>query len=246
MTKSSLQAKPQFSNRHLFLQIYDHFVDLIASGEWPVDRPIDSESDLGVALGCSPGTVRKALDKLEAEGLVTRRQGRGTFITDQCSDALVMRFTNLRINNGQRVTGLIESYECQVELANADEKPRLRLCDVDRVFRCVRLRQLNGRRFMYETVVISQRLMPGLTQEDFSNPRVGSVGARRHNMLVGKADERLSIALADSAVAHALGVAVNEPLLRLDRVIYSLNGKPLEWRVALCHLHDEYYMVDML
>ncbi len=246
MLKSSIKTKPQFANRHLYEQIRDHFVELIASGEWQADRPIDSETDLADSLGCSVGTVRKALDTLEAEGLVTRKQGRGTFIADHSSEALSMRFSNLRIGNGQRVCGLVATCDVVVDVATVDERRWLGLGEQDRVFRATRIRELHGRRFMYETVVISQRQMPLLVEADFSNPRVAAIGARRHNMLAGKAEERVSIAAASGIVAEALGIKVGDPLLLLDRVMFCINGKRLEWRVALCSLHDKYYMADII
>lgn len=42
-----------------------------------------SETTLSQEFGLARGTVVKALDALEEEGLVTRVQGRGTFVRDQ-------------------------------------------------------------------------------------------------------------------------------------------------------------------
>jgi DNA-binding GntR family transcriptional regulator len=42
-----------------------------------------SEATLTQEFGLARGTVVKALDALEQEGLVTRVQGRGTFVRDQ-------------------------------------------------------------------------------------------------------------------------------------------------------------------
>jgi hypothetical protein len=34
-------------------------------------------------------------------------------------------------------------------------------------------------------------------------------------------------------------------LLKLDRLIFGLDGDPVEWRVALCDLRNEYYAAQM-
>ena len=46
-------------------------------------------------------------------------------------------------------------------------------------------------------------------------------------------------------VANALKVAEGTPLLKLDCVVYAIDGRPIEWRVARCHLRDNHYMAEM-
>ena len=35
------------------------------------------------------------------------------------------------------------------------------------------------------------------------------------------------------------------PLLKLDRIVYAIDGRPIEWRVASCHLRDMHYMTEV-
>jgi len=67
----------RFSTRPLYLQVRDALGERIAGGEWKPSTAIPNEGDLARQFGVSPGTMRKALDLLEAERLLTRRQGRG-------------------------------------------------------------------------------------------------------------------------------------------------------------------------
>ena len=52
---------------------------LLIARELPADGRLPTERALTVRLGVGRRAVRRALDALEAEGLVWRRQGRGTF-----------------------------------------------------------------------------------------------------------------------------------------------------------------------
>jgi GntR family transcriptional regulator len=54
----------------------------IESGELPAGRVMPSETTLSQEYGLSRGTVVKALDSLERDGLVERIQGRGTFVVE--------------------------------------------------------------------------------------------------------------------------------------------------------------------
>jgi DNA-binding transcriptional MocR family regulator len=49
----------------------------------PAGRVIPSEATLSQEYGLSRGTVVKALDALERDGLVRRVQGRGTFVSER-------------------------------------------------------------------------------------------------------------------------------------------------------------------
>jgi len=54
--------------------------ELIRLGAVGVDGKLPTERDLCARFGISRRAVRRALDALEAEGLVWRRQGKGTFV----------------------------------------------------------------------------------------------------------------------------------------------------------------------
>jgi GntR family transcriptional regulator len=64
----------------LWRQLADLLRAQIESGELPAGRVMPSETMLSQRHGVARGTVVKALDALEREGLVERIQGRGTFV----------------------------------------------------------------------------------------------------------------------------------------------------------------------
>jgi GntR family transcriptional regulator len=37
-------------------------------------------------------------------------------------------------------------------------------------------------------------------------------------------------------------VANGTPLLRIERVTFTIDERPVEWRVSLCHLRRAYYL----
>ena len=64
----------------LWRQLADILRSKIESGELPAGRVMPSENTLSQEYGLARGTVVKALDALETDGLVVRVQGRGTFV----------------------------------------------------------------------------------------------------------------------------------------------------------------------
>jgi GntR family transcriptional regulator len=61
-------------------QIVDILVDKIRKGKYPPDSPLPPENQLASEFDVSRTTIRGAFDRLEAMGLIARRQGVGTFV----------------------------------------------------------------------------------------------------------------------------------------------------------------------
>lgn len=67
--------------RNPYEQVADILRARILSGELAPDTQIPSEPDLQAEFVVARGTVRKAIGRLKAEGLLVTTMGRGTFVT---------------------------------------------------------------------------------------------------------------------------------------------------------------------
>jgi GntR family transcriptional regulator len=244
MLQDRTAQNAQLWTRPLYLQLRDALVERIARGEWKPGMTIPNESDLAREFGVSAGTMRKALDLMEGERLLTRRQGRGTFVNDQGSEELALRYCNIRGLDGRRITGEVASEEIMESAASEAECARLRLRPQDRVFRLRRMLVHKKQPFMVEEAAVPADLFPGLAEKHGrANPLIAL--CQQFGVLLGKAEERLSIALATKDLVDALGVAPASPVMVLDRVVHNLDGRPVEWRIGRCALADRYYMAEM-
>ncbi|MGN0976429.1 MAG: FadR/GntR family transcriptional regulator [Faecousia sp.] len=79
---ASATSLPKIKRDSLSNRIYDIIKDYIISGEWPVGTRIPSEPELAEQLGVSRASVRTAIQRLNALGLVDVRVGEGTFVTE--------------------------------------------------------------------------------------------------------------------------------------------------------------------
>ena len=82
-----------------------------------------------------------------------------------------------------------------------------------------------------EEIVLALDRFPGLTAAGADIPDIIELG-RRHGLSVGRASERVSIISATKDVASHLGIATGTNVLKLDRVVVTIDGEPIEWRVA--------------
>ena len=64
----------------------------ITSGRWAAGKPIPAESALMQQFNVALGTMRQAIALLVNEGLLDRRQGRGTFVHAGLAGTSLVRF----------------------------------------------------------------------------------------------------------------------------------------------------------
>jgi len=67
----------------LYLQVKDVLQKRIVDGEYKTGEVIPSESRLAEDFGTSVSTIRQALSILVAEGVLKKKQGRGTFVSEK-------------------------------------------------------------------------------------------------------------------------------------------------------------------
>jgi GntR family transcriptional regulator len=95
---------------------------------------------------------------------------------------------------------------------------------------CVQLDD-NNQPLSVEEVTLALERLPGLTANGGDVPDIAEL-AQRHGLSLGRATERLSIVRATKDVASHLQIAPGADVLRLNRIVETTDGKPIEWRVA--------------
>ena len=198
-----MTAVGRFSTRPLYLQVKDMLVQRIVAGTWKPGAAIPNEIELSRELGISVGTVRKALDEMESERLISRRQGRGTFVIDQTSNECAIRFSNIRDADGIRIVGEVITSEITPGTANATEARLLQLRSGEAVLRLRRVRTHAGQPLMVEESTVPQSRFPGLAQETDISPSI-VILAHRYGVLLARAQEKVGVTAAEGEVADEL------------------------------------------
>ena len=70
--------------------VYTSLRDRILSREFTVGTKLPPHTELATQFGVAPLTVRQVLARLEEEGLVLREQGRGTFVREHTTAAVLI------------------------------------------------------------------------------------------------------------------------------------------------------------
>lgn len=239
-----MSHKLKFLTRHLFLQVRDVLAARVASGEWKAGSMVPNEAQLAHELGVSQGTVRKALDVMEAEKIVVRQQGRGTFVVDHDTEAMAIRFSSIFAAN-QKIDGEIACQACEASPTDEEALTHLDAVASDTIFRCRRLHSHHGHKFMWDESTIVMRHWPGLTGSEMQTQgqcvRLSSL-AQKFGVLLSHATETVMPVLAEGVVCEKLDIDPGRPLLYLERTVFSDKSVRVEWRRAWLALRGETYM----
>ena len=229
-------------DRPLYAQVRERLIGRIRSGEWKPGQLIANEFEIAAEFGVSQGTARKAIGDLASEGLVVRRQGRGTFVVEHTPAHVLFRFFNVFDETGAAVIPDSRDTKASLAAASTAERNALGLEQQARVIRITRTRTRNGAPLISETIALPEALFPGLVERPDMPNTLYDLFQKAYGVLVTRIDDRLSAAASDAETAAVLGVAPGAPLLRIDRIAFGIDDKPIEWRVSLCHLAGAHYL----
>lgn len=238
-------AHSSIGSRPLYAQVREQLVARISSGTWRPGQLIPNEFELAREMGVSQGTARKALDSLAADGLLVRRQGRGTFVVEHTPSDMLFRFFNLFDQDGRPIGPDSMSTLIVRAKATAGERKKLDLATSAEVIRISRVRTRDGTPFIVETLSLPAARFARLEKLESIPNTLYDYFQKHFGITVARGDERVSAVPAGRREAKALGVGAGAPLLKLDRLMYDLDGNVIEWRVSLCHLDTAYYRVSL-
>jgi GntR family transcriptional regulator len=242
----ALPSTPAFSP--LYRQIKDLILQSLQAGEWKPGETIPSEMELAARYRVSQGTVRKAIDELAAETLVTRRQGKGTFVATHAEQRVQYRFLRLIPDSGGDPLPAQRSVlECRRGRASAEVAQALALRAGEAVLHVRRVLCFEGVPTILEDLWLPGNPFKGLTAEQmagYSGPTYAMFELEFGIRMV-RAQEKVRAVLPDSEQARLLQVPGGTPLLSVERIAYTYNDVPMELRRGLYNTATHHYRNDL-
>lgn len=213
----------------------------------PGDR-VPSERELSSSLGVSNITVKRALNELQQEGLITRIQGRGSFIARPRK--LVMGLERLySLTTAARERGMTPA----TEVLAAEEMPatdhvahQLELRPGKPVAKLVRLRLVDDIPLAVDTSYVPLSLFSDIVRDDLNCYALYDLMTQKYRIEPIRAREYLEPTLINDFEAHLLGVPVGAPAMLIARVAYGPNDVPLEFNKSVIRGDMCRFSIDLL
>jgi GntR family transcriptional regulator len=244
---AAAQSPPLLLPLPKYHRIYLVLREQLGEGRFAAGLP--GELALMAQFGVARVTIRRALELLSKEGLISREPGRGTRPVDSKpggSAAATERRANL--------TGLLENLvsmslntsikvlEVKGISASISVADALQIEAGSEVQKAVRVRSTREGPLSHITTYVPQPLARSFGRRELSKKAI-LVLLEESGIKVGRAHQTISARLADTAVAQHLDVSVGTALLAVHRLIYDENDKPVQWLHGLYRPDRyEYYM----
>jgi len=227
----------------LYIQVKDLLLARIAKGDWSPGNIIPSEMSLAHELGVSQGTVRKAITELVENNILTRRQGRGTFVSNHDVHRALFHFFHITDNKGHKVLPDSRVLSCRRQPARRNEAALLELPAATEIIRIERVRSIGAKPTMIETITLAAQDFADLDKKtgiDLPNT-LYELYETKYGITIHSADEKLRAISASKHDAQLLGLPVATPLLEIERVALTLDKTPVELRISRCVTKNHYY-----
>ena len=201
----------------LYQQIKDQILCDINSGRFSKNKQLPTENEMSEQYGVSRITIRRAISDLVEQGIVVKRQGKGTFVKtppmQKDFNAAARSFTELCQANKKKAGAIV--LEASVsEPTDPDVLEALKLERGEKAVRILRLRTADGKPLVIEDdyFPIQYTYLLGVDLENRSLYQY--LKEEKHiNIIAGKMT--LRIIRASSKDAKLLNVPRNTPLLQL-------------------------------
>jgi GntR family histidine utilization transcriptional repressor len=220
-----------------------HLKEGLASGRWPPGALMPSETELVAAFGVSRMTVNRALRELQAEGLVQRTQGVGTFAAQLHKVSSTLTIHDLH----DEIVSRGHHYAAQVHLQRGEPAPAALAAQLDvatgsTVYHTLIVHLENGVPLQCEDRYVNPAAAPRYLQADFT--RKTPTRELFESTALWRAQYSIEAARATAQEAALLGVAADAPCLIMVRRTFTRAAPITIARLvhpgALYALHGEF------
>lgn len=209
----------------LYIQLKDLLQKDIEKNYKPGDI-IPAEPKLEEIYNVSRITIRKAIEELERENVVKKRQGRGTFVLEQkiLYDASSIGSLTQRLSkqNQKLQTSMIEF------LIIEDEHHVKDLLKCDKLLAIKRLRTLNNKPLALMINYLDYSKVPNL-EKRFNIESLYTFLKEEYGINFYNAQETIEAKLPNDEEKQKLEIKDDTPLMSLNRLSFDKENKPLEF-----------------
>ena len=211
----------------LYAQVEEQLKRDIENGVYSKNGRIPTEAELAKQYNVSRITVRRAVEDLVSQGLVEKKQGKGTFVRKvkyMRDSRTLSSFTESCRDQGMIPGG--RTLEKSTVVLNPKIARRLEQAPGSQGIYMSRLRFADR-----EPVIIERNYFPMkyafLMEQEFDNNSLFEFLKETYQVTVTRSDKEIEMCRATNTEAELLKVPVNAPLILVKSTAYVQTGEPI-------------------
>lgn len=217
-----------------YMQLKNKLKDDIESGKYKHGDKLPSERELAEQFNISRMTARHTLSVLEREGVVERRIGVGTFITNNRIKMDFITFNSFSkdmLSKGFKPTTKKLSLSKDYATAYLAKKLKIDLNDEVTVLRRVRL--VNDMPISIEESFIPSKFCDGIMDLISDNTSLYQILEDQFGIVLVKAKEYMRVTFPDESESKLLRIGANNPCILREAVAFDNESNEVEFSTSL-------------
>lgn len=208
----------------------------IMAGEYLPGQLLPSERELVQTYSVSRLTVREAINRLVAQGMVKKKQGKGTFVSEPTTGHMVGSLTSssevFLLKNYVVKTKVVES-KITVPTRKICDKLQLKGCESQKIFYLERVRYANHKPVAHIKCYLPYGPIENIEAIDFSVTALYRTLEDYYRLELYEAYEVIEAARVDEVSAELLEIETGAPVLLNERIAYLKDGSIIEYEKVL-------------
>jgi GntR family transcriptional regulator len=223
------------SGQLLYKQIQENIVELIDQNLLQHGDALPSERQLSEYYAVNRMTVRQAIGDLVLRGILHKRHGAGTYVSERRTVQTIMP-TVVGFSQRTREAGLTPSSRLlhhDTLIPDPIVAHRLQIAATEQVYVIKRLRLIDNEPLMIETSYLAQGIFPKLTTKDLEQESLYRILAQDYGVQITEAEHSLEPTLPTAFEAHHLQIELTMPAMLVRVMAYTVDRVPVEFSKAV-------------
>ncbi len=228
----------KYSNVPLYSQLKNLIIKKIESGEYPEESKIPSEQELCEQYDISRPTVRQAISELTSNGYLYKEKGKGTFVSRSKTKVSIKDYTGF-------TDSILDSQDpgkhdiLSLRIITQDDVPELgsifsgQSSQVMNEFAEIKYITADSNTILsLNTSYIPLSMFPEIIEDIKAKKPSYDILRGKYPLLPVRTTSSLEIVYTQQSEAQYLQVQTGFPLIKVENLLYSKSGQPVELIVA--------------
>ncbi len=205
-----------------YRKLYEILRKHILEGMFTEGDLLPSENELCAVHGITRPTVRQALEELVKEGLIIKRQGKGSIVRKPLQSIGILSIAGTASAIGH---SLLKTTMLQRPVVKSwPEDFPFELSGTEKEAGCIymeRLRFINDLPLFYDINHLPNLNIPRLTRRSFENKSLFDILRHDYQIEIKGGEQKLKAILPDERISNLLKLQTGQPLLYLERKFHT-------------------------
>lgn len=201
-----------------YRQLYELLRKHILSGIYEEGSLLPSENELCAVHNMTRPTVRHALDSLVKDGLILKKQGKGSIVRKAPRNIGILSIAGTASAVGVRY--LKTDILIKPEIRNWPESFAFELSELEKESGCVymeRLRYVEGEPVFYDINHLPNIYLPRISNRSFENRSLFEILRKHYQIEILGGEQKLKAIRPDRPVRKLLKLGSRQPVLYIER-----------------------------